>query len=67
MNLYSDIKYIKGIGPRRASLFLKLNVKTVEDLLTFFPKDYQDRTKNTNIKDILFSNHYVCRKNNKRL
>lgn len=58
MNLYSDIKYIKGIGPRRASLFLKLNVKTVEDLLTFFPKDYQDRTKNTNIKDILFSNHY---------
>ncbi|MGE4384310.1 MAG: ATP-dependent DNA helicase RecG [Endomicrobiaceae bacterium] len=58
MNLSSDIKYIKGIGQRRASLLSKLNIKTVEDLLTFFPKTYQDRTQNTNIKDIFFSNHY---------
>lgn len=58
MNLSSDIKYIKGIGPRRASLLSKLNIKTIEDLLTFFPKTYQDRTKNTNIKDIFFANHY---------
>lgn len=58
MNLSSDIKYIKGIGPKRASLLSKLNIKTIEDLLTFFPKTYQDRIQNTNIKDIFFSNHY---------
>ncbi|MDD3052889.1 MAG: ATP-dependent DNA helicase RecG [Endomicrobiaceae bacterium] len=57
MNLSSDIKYIKGIGPRRSSLLAKLEIHTIEDLLTFFPKTYQDRTKIIKIKNILFNQH----------
>ena len=58
MDLYSDIKYLKGIGPKRATALSRLNIKNLEDLITFFPKNYQDRRNITNIKDILFSEHY---------
>ncbi|MDP2941806.1 MAG: ATP-dependent DNA helicase RecG, partial [Candidatus Omnitrophota bacterium] len=39
------IQYLKGIGPKRAELFNKLGVYSVEDLLYYFPRRYQDRTK----------------------
>ena len=39
------IRYIKGIGPKRARVFNKLGIKTIEDLLYYFPKRYEDRTK----------------------
>lgn len=40
-----DIRYLKGVGEARAKLFAKKNINTVEDLLYFFPRDYEDRTK----------------------
>ncbi|MCL2485317.1 MAG: ATP-dependent DNA helicase RecG [Endomicrobia bacterium] len=45
INLDSEIQYIKGIGPKRAQHFAKLGIKNAGDLLTFFPADYQDRSK----------------------
>ncbi|MCK9170285.1 MAG: ATP-dependent DNA helicase RecG [Treponema sp.] len=45
----SDIKNpvstLPGVGPAAAKLFAKLNVFTAADLLTFYPKDYEDRTR----------------------
>ena len=38
------IQYAKGVGPKRASLFQKLGVKTVEDALWFLPWRYEDRS-----------------------
>jgi ATP-dependent DNA helicase RecG len=58
MNLTTDIKYIKGIGPKRALALSKLSINNVEDLITFFPRTYQDRTTRTKISNILFSQHY---------
>ncbi|WP_049750519.1 ATP-dependent DNA helicase RecG [Thermosipho africanus] len=43
--LDTPIKYVKGIGPKRAQKFLKLNVNNVEQLLNFFPRDYEDRRR----------------------
>lgn len=40
-----SIETIKGIGPKKSLEFLKLNIETIEDLIYFFPKSYQDRTK----------------------
>ncbi|MDR0800033.1 MAG: ATP-dependent DNA helicase RecG [Endomicrobium sp.] len=51
LNLDSGIQYLKGIGPKRALLFEKLGIKTVDDMLTFFPAQYQDRTKIVSIID----------------
>ena len=52
LNLDSEIQYLKGIGPKRAQAFAKLGIKTVGDFLTFFPAQYQDRTKIISIRDI---------------
>lgn len=44
LKLSSDIKTIKGVGPARARLLGNLGIKTVEDALFFFPRDYLDLT-----------------------
>lgn len=36
----SLIMEIKGVGPKTNELFGKLGLKTVEDLLQFYPRDY---------------------------
>ena len=51
--LYQDIQYIKGVGEARAKLFHTLGVHTVFDMLTFFPRDYEDRTA---VKAFLYIN-----------
>ena len=40
-----SVQYLKKVGPVRAILFSKLNVKTLEDLLYFLPFRYEDRTE----------------------
>lgn len=40
MNLSSSIDNLKGVGPKTAALFEKRRVKTIEDLLRFYPRDY---------------------------
>ena len=46
-----DIRYLKGIGEARAKMFQKLGITTVEDLLYFFPRDYEDRTKTAKVAE----------------
>jgi len=38
----TDIRYLKGVGEKRAALYQKLRIKTVGDLLYHFPRDYLD-------------------------
>lgn len=39
------IRSLPGIGPKKAQLFAKLGVETPDDLLRFYPRDYEDRTR----------------------
>ena len=41
MNTYSDIKYIKGVGPKMAENLNKCGIFNVLDLLLYFPRDYE--------------------------
>lgn len=41
-SLSSSIQYLKGIGPKRAKSLAKIGLNTLEDLLYYFPKRYQD-------------------------
>ncbi len=54
MNL-SDIaqplESLAGIGPAACKQFARLNIFTVSDLLSTFPKDYEDRTERVAIRD----------------
>ncbi len=45
MELSSDIRYLKGVGEKRAAAYHKLGIFTVEDLLYHFPRAYEDRSK----------------------
>ncbi len=58
--LDSDIKYLPGIGPKRAELISKeLGIQTFRDLLLFFPFRHIDRTKIYSISEIETSSSYV--------
>ncbi len=46
-----DINSLNGIGEKRAKLFLKKGIKTAEDLLYYFPRGHEDRTKFSEISD----------------
>src|SRR5438477_13214043 len=43
LRLDSEVQFVKGVGPRRASLFSSRGIRTVENLLLHVPKSYQDR------------------------
>ena len=43
MSQTTQIQYLKGIGPAKAKLFERLEIATVEDLLHYYPRTYQDR------------------------
>ncbi|MCX5694313.1 MAG: ATP-dependent DNA helicase RecG [Candidatus Omnitrophica bacterium] len=40
----TSIQYLKGIGPKRAKSFTLRGVNTIEELLYYFPRRYEDRT-----------------------
>ena len=48
-----DIRYLKGVGEKRAELFAKKGIKTVEDLLYYFPRSHEDRTEKKDIADCI--------------
>ena len=45
MELNNDVKYIKGVGPNRVQLLNKIGIFTVQDLITYYPRTYEDRGK----------------------
>ena len=45
MDLFSPVTELKGVGPARAKQLEKLGLVTIYDLIAFFPRGYEDRTK----------------------
>ena len=43
--LENEVQFIKGVGPTRVQLLQKLGIYTLEDLITYYPRDYEDRSK----------------------
>lgn len=52
LDLNKDVKYIKGVGPARAELLNKLGIFNLKDLITYFPREYEDRSKPKLIQDV---------------
>ncbi len=51
--LNSDTRYLKGVGPKRALLLRKMNLHTIEDLIYYMPKSFEDRTKLNKLIDAI--------------
>ena len=58
-DLNTGIRYLKGVGEKRAEAFEKLGIATVYDLLNYFPRDYEDRRNFRNISEVM-SGDKVC-------
>ncbi len=50
--LDEEVRYVKGIGPKRAAMLSNLDIYTVQDMLFHIPRDYQDRRHPTPIRDL---------------
>lgn len=53
IDLKQSVQYVKSVGPAKVSLLNNLNIFTLEDLLTYFPRDYEDRSKTKSIADLI--------------
>lgn len=44
IDLKQDIQYIKGVGPARVEILHKLGIYCLEDIITYYPREYEDRS-----------------------
>ena len=51
-DLSTDIQYIKGVGEQRAKALNRLGIFTLQDLIAWFPRRYEDRTQIRRIADL---------------
>jgi len=50
--LKKPLRYLKGVGEARAALFHKLGIFTVGDIITHFPRNYEDRSSLKKIAEL---------------
>ena len=52
IDIKQSVQYIKGVGPSRVKLLNLLGIFTIEDLINYYPRTYEDRTKVTKIAEL---------------
>ena len=45
------VTMLKGVGPERAKVLAQIEIESIFDLLTHYPRRYLDKTKQTSIRD----------------
>ena len=59
--LGASVDGLPGVGPNTSRLFAKLGIFTVADLLSTYPRSYDDRTKRVPLKDFASGKvHTIC-------
>ena len=53
MDLKKDVKYVKGVGPTRVLQLNNLGINTLEDLITYYPRRYEDRSEAKDLIDCI--------------
>ena len=43
--LFDSVRYLKGVGEARAKTFANLGIHTLYDLIAYFPRTYEDRSR----------------------
>ena len=51
-DLLTPSQFLKGVGPQRAEVLLKLGLKTAQDVIFFLPRDYRDLSELASIPDL---------------
>lgn len=50
--LAKPVQYVKGVGPRLAQVLQRIGLRTVQDVLFFFPRDYEDVSRIRPIEEL---------------
>ncbi|SEJ09388.1 ATP-dependent DNA helicase RecG [Propionispira arboris] len=50
-DLETKVQYLKGVGPVKSKAFVNLGITTVYDLLTHYPRRYEDRSVVTKLSE----------------
>lgn len=53
IDLKQNVQYVKGVGPAKVALLNNIGIYTLEDLITYFPREYEDRTKQKKIEELI--------------
>src|SRR5229473_981830 len=61
MNLSTEVRMIKGVGPQRAELLAQRGIYTLEDLFGYLPFRYEDRIRFSKVKEIQPNGTYTIR------
>jgi ATP-dependent DNA helicase RecG len=61
MNLSTEVRMIKGVGPQRSELLAQRGIHTLEDFLGYLPFRYEDRIHFSKVKDIRPNGTYTIR------
>ncbi len=52
IDLKQSVQYVKTVGPTKVKYLNNLNIYTLQDLLTYFPREYEDRSKTKHISEL---------------
>jgi ATP-dependent DNA helicase RecG len=52
IDLSQNVQFVKGVGPARVELLHKLGIFSLEDIITYFPREYEDRSKLKRISEL---------------
>lgn len=52
-DLSKNVQFIKGVGEARAKLLNKLEIYNLEDLITYYPRTYEDRSIPKKIEELV--------------
>ncbi len=53
MSLQESIANIKGVGKQKTALLKRINIESLEDAITYYPRDYETNTSICSISDIV--------------
>ena len=52
-DLNTGVRFVKGIGEQRAKALEKLGIHTLRDLISWFPRRYEDRSETRRVADLI--------------
>jgi len=53
LGIHEHITGLQGVGPKKAKALEKLKIRTIEDFLSYYPREYQDLRHCKQIKDLI--------------
>ena len=58
-SLTTDVRYVKGVGEARAKALEKLGIRTLGDLITYYPMRWEDRSRIVPVRELI-PGAYAC-------